>query len=74
MFFLFCFVLFFFFFMASNFSVIPIRWLLTVDSEMVFSRFHSLSESVLVCATATKFFELIVFAFSESVSGTYSPV
>ena len=23
--------------MASNFSVIPIRWLLTVDSEMAFS-------------------------------------
>ena len=25
-------------------------------------------------ATATKFFEFIVFAFSESLSGTYSPV
>ena len=24
-------------------------------------------------ATATKFFEFIVFAFSESLSGTYSP-
>ena len=28
-----------FFFMASNFSVIPIRWLLTVDSEMAFFPF-----------------------------------
>ena len=25
--------------MASNFSVIPIRWLLTVDSEMAFIPF-----------------------------------
>ena len=34
--------------MASNFSVIPIRWLLTVDSEMAFLLFHSLAEGVLV--------------------------
>ena len=36
--------------MASNFSVIPIRWLLTVDSEMIFFffLFHSLAEGVLV--------------------------
>ena len=34
--------------MASNFSVIPIRWLLTVDSEMAFFLFHSLPEGVLV--------------------------
>ena len=27
------------FFMASNFSVIPIRWLLTIDSEMAFFPF-----------------------------------
>ena len=27
-------------FVASNFSVIPIRWLLTVDAEMAFSVFH----------------------------------
>ena len=33
--------------MISNFSVIPIRWLLTVDSEMAFFLFHSLSEGVL---------------------------
>ena len=33
--------------MASNFSVIPIRWLLTVDSEMAFFLFHSLAEGVL---------------------------
>ena len=30
--------------MASNFSVIPIRWLLTVNSEMAFFLFHSLAE------------------------------
>ena len=34
--------------MAYNFSVIPIRWLLTVDSEMAFFPFHSLTEAVLV--------------------------
>ena len=34
--------------MATNFSVIPIRWLLTVDSEMAFFLFHSLAEGVLV--------------------------
>ena len=34
--------------MASYFSVIPIRWLLTVDSEMYFFLFHSLAEGVLV--------------------------
>ena len=34
--------------MVSNFSVIPIRWLLTVDSEMAFSLFHLLTEGVLV--------------------------
>ena len=33
--------------MASNFSVIPIRWLLTVDSDMAFFPFHSLAEDVL---------------------------
>ena len=33
--------------MASNFSMIPIRWLLTVDSEMAFFLFHSLAEGVL---------------------------
>ena len=37
--------------MASNFSVIPIRWLLTVDSEMAFFLFHSLAEGVLVFKT-----------------------
>ena len=30
--------------MASNFSVIPICWLLEVDSEMDFFLFHSLAE------------------------------
>ena len=35
--------------MASNFRVIPISWLLTVDPEMAFFLFHSLSEGVLVC-------------------------
>ena len=30
--------------MASNFNVIPIRWLLTVDSEMTSFLFHSLAE------------------------------
>ena len=34
--------------MASNFSVIPVRWLFTVDSEMAFFLFHSLTEGVLV--------------------------
>ena len=34
--------------MASNFSVTPIRWLLTVDSEMAFFLFHALAEGVLV--------------------------
>ena len=32
--------------MASNFSVIPIRWLLTVDSEMAFFLFQFFAESV----------------------------
>ena len=32
--------------MVSNFSVIPIRWVLTVNSELAF--FHSLAEGVLV--------------------------
>ena len=30
--------------MASNFSMITIRWLLTVDSEMAFCPFHSLAD------------------------------
>ena len=30
----------------SNFSVIPIRWLLTVDSEMASFLFRSLAEDV----------------------------
>ena len=34
--------------MVSNFSVIPIRWVLKVDSEMAFFLFHSLPESVLI--------------------------
>ena len=34
--------------MSSNFSEIPIRWLLTVDSEMTFFLFHSLAEDVFV--------------------------
>ena len=34
--------------MASNFRVIRIRWLLTVDSETAFFLFHSLAEGVLV--------------------------
>ena len=33
----------------SYFSVIPIRRLLTVDSEMAFFLFHSLTEGELVC-------------------------
>ena len=32
----------------SNFSEIPIRWLLTVDSEMAFFLFRSLAEDFLV--------------------------
>ena len=32
----------------SNFSVIPFRWLLTVDSEMASFFFHSLVEDLLV--------------------------
>ena len=39
--------------MASNFSVIPIRWLSTVDSEMAFFLFHSLAESA-VCLFSFK--------------------
>ena len=35
-------------FVASNFSIIPIPWLLTVDSEMGFFLLHSLAEAVLV--------------------------
>ena len=34
--------------MVSNFSVIPIRWVLTVESEMAFFLFHSLAEAMLV--------------------------
>ena len=34
--------------MVSNFSVIPIRWVLTVDSELAFFLFHSLAEGVLL--------------------------
>ena len=34
--------------MASNFSMIPICWLLTVDSEMAYFLFDSLAEGVLV--------------------------
>ena len=34
--------------MASNYSMIPIRWLLTVDSEMAFLLLHLLAEGVLV--------------------------
>ena len=41
--------------MVSNFSVIPIRWLLTVDSEMTFFLFHSLAEGVLVFLAQEKF-------------------
>ena len=33
--------------MVSNFSVIPIRWVLTADSEMAFFLFHSLPDGVL---------------------------
>lgn len=32
--------------MACNFSVIFIRWLLTVDSEIAFILFHLLAEGV----------------------------
>ena len=32
----------------SNFSMIPIRWLLTVDSEMASFLFRSLAEDLLV--------------------------
>ena len=39
--------------MASNFSMIPIRWLLTVDSEMAFCLFHSLAEGVLMFSFKT---------------------
>ena len=34
--------------MASNFSVIPIPWPLTVDSEVAFFLFHLLAEGVFV--------------------------
>ena len=34
--------------MAFNFSVLPIRWLLTVDSEIAFFLFHSFAVGVLV--------------------------
>ena len=33
---------------SSNFSVIPIRWLLTVDSEMASFLFRSLAEDLFV--------------------------
>ena len=39
--------------MASNFSVIPIHWLLTVGSEMAFFLFHSLAEGVLLFSFKT---------------------
>ena len=35
-------------FVISNFSVIPVRWRLTVDSEMVSFLFRSLAEDLLV--------------------------
>ena len=34
--------------MVSNFSVLPIRWVLTLNSEKAFCPFHSLTEGVLV--------------------------
>ena len=40
--------------MASNFSVIPFRWLLTVDSGITFFLFHSLAESVLVFSCGSR--------------------
>ena len=40
--------------MASNFSVIPIRWLLTVDSKMAFFLFHSLVEGVCLFSFQTR--------------------
>ena len=43
--------------MASNFSVIPIRWLLTVDSEMAFFLFHSLAEGVCLFSFKTHAFQ-----------------
>ena len=40
--------------MASNFSVIHIRWLLTVDSEMAFFLFHSLAFRVCLFSFKTR--------------------
>ena len=39
--------------MASNFSVIPIRWLLTVDSEIMWP-FSFSSRSLMVCLFSFK--------------------
>ena len=49
--------------MASSFSVIPIRWLLTVDSEMASFLFHLLAEGV--------FFNLFFFTFINHTVNRY---
>ena len=43
--------------MASNFSVIPIRWLLTVDSEMAFFSFSNRSLRVWLFSFKTHAFQ-----------------
>ena len=40
--------------MASNFSMVPIRWLFTVDFEMAFFLFNSRAEAVLKCLFSFK--------------------
>ena len=46
--------------MASNFNRIPIRWLLTVDSEMAFFFFSI--RSLMVCLFSFKTYQEISFA------------
>ena len=47
--------------MVSNFSLIPIHWLLTVDSKMAFFLSHSLAEGLLVriCVNEKDFYREI---------------
>ena len=51
------------FLMVSNFSVIPISWVLTVNSEMLFFLFHSLTEGVLVTELDSGLHLLVLFIY-----------
>ena len=71
--------------MASNFSTIPIRWLLTVDSEMAFFSFsvrslrvclfsfktHSVQEKVIAKPQAAQ--TLFVIYIRDSIALRFEP-